>query len=269
MYKKYESGLDFIEENLDILNANPLSTCFFKGNAQNIKGFGENHYIFKFIDGEKYLFLLCLKPWNLLLHGSASLCEEAAKIVAEHKFSFDGVLAELDLANAFLESYEKYCGGSHKVSLSMEIMYADSVKDEDTSTIERCTKNDIEEVVDLAVAFVAEAVHEKKTKEEIKDKIKDSICDFYCIRESGKIVSLGRLTRAEDQMASLSYVYTLPEFRVRGLSRKVVTYITQKILDEGKIPYLFVDQENPITNHLYSTIGYVYDTPKYEVKYMK
>lgn len=267
MFKKYASGAEFLAENQPILDANPLSTCFIRGNAAGIDKCSEDQYIFQFFEDKESLIALCLKPWSLLLHGSPALCGEAARVLAAHNLTFSGVQAELPLAGEFLEEYEKLCGGTHQIKLSMDIMYAEAVRQQDISGVRRCTVDDLMEVAELSIGFMRDALQEEKTTEEMIAAIKDCIGDFYCIKDHGKIVSIAKMVRIEEKMAGLSYVYTKRDFRNRGFSRKVVACVTKAILDANKIPYLFVDKTNPVSNHLYTAIGYVYDSPKYEVEY--
>ena len=49
--------------------------------------------------------------------------------------------------------------------------------------------------------------------------------------------------------------------RKKGFSKKIVSFLTNYIVTNHKIAYLFVDKNNPISNHLYQSIGYVYDKP--------
>ncbi len=65
----------------------------------------------------------------------------------------------------------------------------------------------------------------------------------------------------------MSNVYTHPAFRGQGLARQVVSSLTREILAQGKLPYLYVDQRNPISNRLYQRVGYVYHAPQGEYLY--
>lgn len=72
-------------------------------------------------------------------------------------------------------------------------------------------------------------------------------------------------------MTEEEYVRTLAlveEFYGKSLARKAVTYLTNAILQNGKLAYLYVDKSNPIFNHLYQSIGYEYVTLQMEVLYL-
>ena len=69
-------------------------------------------------------------------------------------------------------------------------------------------------------------------------------------------MAISRKSPESDQSTRISMVYTRPEYRNQGLGRKVVNYLKNEILNEGKIATLNVDQANPISNHLYKSLGF-------------
>ena len=82
-----------------------------------------------------------------------------------------------------------------------------------------------------------------------------------------RIVSIAKKTRETDCLCSISAVYTIEKERKKGFSKKIVSFLTNYIVTNHKIAYLFVDKNNPISNHLYQSIGYVYDKPQFEFIY--
>ena len=81
------------------------------------------------------------------------------------------------------------------------------------------------------------------------------------------VVSIAKKTRETDCLCSISAVYTIEKERKKGFSKKIVSFLTNYIVTNHKIAYLFVDKNNPISNHLYQSIGYVYDKPQFEFIY--
>ena len=63
-------------------------------------------------------------------------------------------------------------------------------------------------------------------------------------------------------------LWPIEEYRGQGFARQAVTYLTRDIIQRGKTAYLYVDKANPISNHLYQSIGYKYDTPMTEAEYI-
>lgn len=270
MLKIYDNGQKFYTDNQTVFGENPLDTSFFVSNAGLLNGFDRENYAFKVYNDDSYLLVLRVSPFNLLLYGSRALCEEAADAMCQYELTAEGgILAEPELALAFLTAYESRRGGRHTLHLSMDIMYAESCVFADTAEVVAAGRADISRIAALRRSFLLEATGENpsQSESEQEEMIEKSLADYYCIRDGSEIIAIAKKTRSEEKMCSVSMVYTLPEYRGRGLSRKIVTKITQDILNEHKIPYLYVDKTNPISNHLYGSIGYQYGNPKCEYRY--
>ena len=267
MYKVYKTGQEFLDENLDIIRKDPLGTTFFEGNANMISQCDERNFAIRVDVGEKMLIAIQLDGYPMVIYGSEQATDELAKAVVENKLQFDRVIGYLDVTTGFLTRYERLVGGSHVVNLSMDVMYCKKVNPCDTSGVELPTAGDAEEIARLIVEFDWEAVREESDFDEVLQKVNNRINDYAVIRADGKIVSMC-YRYVDSNLDRLSYVYTREQYRNQGYSRKVVTYVTQSSLKSGHTPYLHVDQHNPVSNHLYVSIGYVYDKSRYEIAYI-
>ena len=76
------------------------------------------------------------------------------------------------------------------------------------------------------------------------------------MRKDGKIASFAKIHEWSDADTKISTVYTRDEFRNQGCGRAVVGSVVNEIIDSGRIAALNVDQKNPISNHLYSSLGF-------------
>ena len=266
MVKIYNSGQEFLTENSDILAKYPLETVFFEVNAKLIAETDSNDFLIKLQDDGKILLVVHNDAYPMVIFGDKGLCTEFAKIAAERKLTFHKVIGALDTCEAFLAEYEKLVNCTHEIHLSMDIMQCRNPVLCDVSQVEQACAADVDELANLAASFYAEAVGESESIAEYKCKIAQNVGDFALIRKDGKIVSFAGKKREVKYLAAITYVYTVPQFRCRGLSRQVVTYLTKLITDSGRLAYLFVDKKNPISNHLYQKIGYTYAVPQYEIK---
>ena len=269
MYKLYKTGKDFLDENLSLIRSNPLGTIFFENNANAIEQCDESSFAARVECGNEVLIAIRLNGFPLVLSGSECCVEELAQVVAEHKLQFDKVLGYYDLSDKFLTCYEQLVGGSHKVNLSMDIMYCDKLVPSDTSCVERATAKDVEEIACLYAAFLTEALGKNETWGGKIAQISQEIDNYVLLRADGEIVSIASCKNYGNGLQRISNVYTKPEHRNNGYSRKLVTYLTQQILKSGNLPCLFVDQYNPVSNHLYQKIGYKYGKSRYEMEYIK
>ncbi len=73
----------------------------------------------------------------------------------------------------------------------------------------------------------------------------------------GPLVATAGLTRRLPTTASVNRVYTPPALRGRGYASNLVAALSQMILDGGRrSALLFTDLANPVSNSIYSRIGY-------------
>ena len=267
MYKLYKTGQEFLDENLDIIRNDPLGTTFFEANAKMISKCDENNYAVRVdVDGN-LLLAIHVGDYPMVVYGSEQCVCELANVVSQHKLQFNRVIGFYDVTNAFLTAYEQLHGGSHKVNLSMDIMYCEKVNPCDTSSVEQATQRDVDEIAQLVVDFTFEALAEKPDWNKTVDKVAQQIDAYALFRVEGKIVSIASCHGDNNGPSRISNVYTAPEYRNKGYSRRVVTYLTEQIIANGKVPCLHVDQHNPVSNHLYQKIGYVYGKSRYETIY--
>ncbi len=149
----------------------------------------------------------------------------------------------------------------------MDIMRCDTINNFDTKGVKWAEVLDAEEIAKIMVAFYKETVDDKVSYQAALKRVEENISDFVIIKNKKRIVSIAKKTRETDCLCSISAVYTIEKERKKGFSKKIVSFLTNYIVTNHKIAYLFVDKNNPISNHLYQSIGYVYDKPQFEFIY--
>ncbi len=267
MYTVYPNGQEFLNENLGLLNQNPTKTAFMVMDAHMIEQTTSQNYAIRVEENGKVLLALHCQDVPLLVYGSQELCPQLVDILIEKGFFFDRVLADELLCESVLSYYCKKVGGKHKVNLRMDIMQCQQVAPFDASLVEWATKEDIEQIVALDKLFAGE-VGIPHDEQKARAKLEQDIGNYAVIRKDSRIVSLAKFSKRTEKLYSINMVYTYPLYRNKGYSRKVVSIITQKLLNEGKTVYLFVDKTNPISNGLYQSIGYRYVSPQFEYQYI-
>ena len=266
MYKIYATGQEFLDENLNIIRSNPLDTIFFEGNAKAITQRNANDYAIRVEAKGQLLLAIHVGNYPIVLYGSECCADELADVVANHKLNFSKTIGPYELSTGFLTAYEQRVGGTHQVNLSMDVMYCDKVNPCDTSRVEQATAKDIEDITQIVADFTYEALGEKPEWGKIFENVSSKITSYALLRAGGEIVSVASCYD-ENNLCRISDVYTKPKHRNKGYSRKVVTFVTKRAIDAGKVVYLHVDKHNPVSNHLYSSIGYVYGKSRYEIIY--
>ena len=140
----------------------------------------------------------------------------------------------------------------------MTILHCPKINNYSCEKIEKANENDVDVLAKYLYDFQQEALRRnEQTIEELKGVVLGKINNTYIIRKNNKIVSMAMIVRMDEKSACISEVYTIKEYRGQGLCFKLVSYVTDIIIKSGKIAYLFVDNNNPISNKVYRKIGYV------------
>lgn len=270
MIKFYKNGEEFLKDNIVILNQYPLDTSFFKVNSKLLNTFDRRNYSFKVIDGDNYLLVMKLDDYNLLIFGETNLVKEAIDIICDYHLYFYGILASKELIDEFYLHYINRRGGESFIRHKMDMMYLKKLKENPTMSVVKADPNDINIIANYVVEFNEQALNESNINfKDVILRVTKEIDSYYLLKINNKIVSMAKIAREDDNICAITSVYTPIEHRNKGYSRQVVTHICQLILNKGKTPYLYVDKENPISNHLYLKIGFQYAESKYDVAYKK
>jgi len=80
--------------------------------------------------------------------------------------------------------------------------------------------------------------------------------DLYLWEDNGQVVSMTMIAHRAEEFARINTVYTDSMQRGKGYAGMLVGEVTQKILDEGRIPMLYTEQDNVCSNATYRRIGY-------------
>lgn len=266
MVRFYQTGKEFLDDNADIIREYPMDMAFFEGNARSMPNMQEGFAV-KVSDKSGYLLATRYREFPMVLFGAESLCSELAECLFEQGQDFGRVLATKQTAETFLAAYEALAGGSHTVKHAMTTMCCTSFQESETADVSMAALTEVEEIAKAVLHFQIEAMREKPQLEQVIAEVKHEIAHYAFIRRDGCIVSIAKSCRETEKLCAVSYVYTVPKYRRQGLARQIVTALTRDILKKEKLPYLYVDQENPISNHLYQSIGYSYKAPQFEIEY--
>ncbi len=80
--------------------------------------------------------------------------------------------------------------------------------------------------------------------------------DLYLWEDGRQAVSMAMIAHRAEKFARINTVYTDSSQRGKGYAGMLVGEVTQKILDEGRIPMLYTEQDNICSNATYRRIGY-------------
>lgn len=247
MIKEYKNGVSFIEDNNGILKQNPYLAAFFYLDAKEITSIDQNNYAFKVIDNKKTLLAMKLNPYGLLLFGHLECLEELLTYLHYYHYNVNEIMCETFIGDYLVKEY------NYSQEIGMDFMEAKTKSHQSNKEISIPTIDDVTELASLMHEFHIEA---GVTGNIDKDKIIMALPKTRVIKKDGRIASFARYTYNTETSDRISYVYTRPEYRGIGYARMIVGAIQNEIIDSGKIATLNVDQKNPISNHLYASLGF-------------
>ena len=82
--------------------------------------------------------------------------------------------------------------------------------------------------------------------------------------DDGGICAIARIAFVKENTARINTVFTSPEKRGHGYAGALVSSLAEKLISEGLTPTVLADEENPVSNHLYLSLGFTPDGKIYE-----
>ena len=267
-FRTYADGQEFYNDNRAVLNgSSPVGTelAFFNSNIKKYERLDTKNFAFKFSDGDDFLLVLKVEPYNMLMYGADRLAAFAANIIADYHLQVEKVLGEEGLLNAFFSAYQERLGGKILHGKNMDILYCEQIARPFSEAV-NCSKEDIDGLAEIYVKTRLEFFNEEISIDTAKNALSDKHGNFYALKKEGRIVSIAA-KREYGNITGITNVFTLPECRGKGYAKKVVGKLTYDILKSNKLPYLFVEKQNVPANRLYKSLGYKVYKSYSEIKY--
>ena len=248
MIKVYKNGEDFILENKSYLDLNKYMATFFYIDAKLLKEATKENYAIRVENNNYKLLAIRVNPYNLCLFGDKECLEELLNYLNSNNYIYDGLMASTEVGD-----YAIYLDNRFYRMIGMDFMEAKTYKEESSSDVIIPSVSDLDSIYDMSLRFFLDCGLPDRPN---KDNILKGLNSFRIIKINNQIVSMGAYSNGPDNSCRITHVYTKPEYRGMGHARKVVNTIKNEILDNKKIPTLNVDQKNPISNHLYKSLGF-------------
>ena len=252
MVKEDANGNDFYEDNRDFLLPDKYSEPFFRFDSPLLTRTGKDQYAIRVSEGDSKLLALLVDPYNILLSGDASLTGELVGFVTSNGYRVKDYQCSLELGEKLAGCFRRE-GYDFDLQLGMDFMEAKEKAEEPSEPVGLASEDDVDEIYEMICNFIRDCgLNDVARKERIREKL-----DTYrVLRRDGRIVSIAKVHDWTDTESKITSVYTRDEYRNRGLARIVVGNALNEIIDSGKIAVLNVDRKNPISYHLYSSLGF-------------
>ncbi len=202
-------------------------------------------------------------PRNIIIYCPAIHPEEVLAFLARELVSHDvavpGVIGMSSTAAVFADVWRKLTGtpvtqrALHRVYQLIEVI----PPRECSGSFRKAVVYDQALIAQWTLSFFREALPRDPmpdVQEATRGRIEQGEIFVW---EDGRPVSLAAASRPTAHGATVTLVYTPPEYRRNGYASACVASLSQHLLDSGyAYCTLFADSTNPISNHVYRKIGY-------------
>ena len=180
-----------------------------------------------------------------------------------YAFPVPGVNAPIDTAREFGRTWTELSGTTMTERVRLRIFelraLADSVPPPPAGEMRFAALEDAELVERWLRAFIDEATNDPhdSVRERVARLVGASNVALWT-DAAGQPVSMSAVVRRSPRGATLAWVYTPPEHRMKGFATACVAELSRRELAAGRaFCTLYADQQNPTANQVYERIGYV------------
>jgi len=181
--------------------------------------------------------------------------------LAEHLLAaaapVSGVVGPPELADAFAEVWIGRTGKTRKSGMLQGIYECDRValRPPAAGSLRAAKQSDEALLVNWAEQFAKDA--HLLAAVGLDDMVRQKIAagDIYLWHDR-RAVTMACISGQTDHGARVGFVYTPPALRRKGYATACVAALTEKVLAERRLAFLFTDLANPTSNGIYQRIGY-------------
>lgn len=250
---EYSDGTEFLSVNRALLDTNPYLSSFFILDAPLLTHTDPAHYAVRCQVGAHTLLALKVAPYDLLLFGDPACVPELFSHLAAREFDFSNILCATEVGDCLTEFLSRHCGFRYEEGLAMDFMEARRVTEPSDPLVTSAAPEDLDEICVCLERFTEDC---GLLDQPDRAQTLASISDFRVLRVGGTIAAMAKVTPCTAHAEKIAYVYTKNEHRGNGYARRVVNTLKNEILASGRIATLNVDRHNPVTNHLYTSLGF-------------
>lgn len=254
MITTYQTGTALLAENRPLLDTQPDLSTFFRLDAPLLTHTDTGNYALRCESGSETLLALKVEPYNLLLFGSEKCVPELLGFLFDNGYEIKNYLCEAALGAAVQTCMQTRYAIDYNEALSMDFMEASTVTAPSAPEVTAATEADVDEILECLAHFISDCGLLDSPGD--RAQLQKQITSFRVIKADGRIVSMAQLARETEKDCCIVAVYTRDDARGKGYARKVVNTVKNEILTSGRRATLNVDCRNPISCHLYTSLGF-------------
>jgi len=190
---------------------------------------------------------------------AASVIGELAVRLKDAKLP--GIVAAPEFASSFSESYCRKSGKQGKQNVSLMAYACPAVKMPAgvPGQIEKAGEERTEIAAGFMRGFQMDCFHTEETREHARATAESKIKagNLFLWNVEGKTVCMAAIAQRSPRGARIGYVYTPTAERKKGYASALVAQLSLLVQGEALTPVLYADIENPDSNKVYKSIGYL------------
>ena len=231
-----------------------------------------------FVDEKPSIIFLNACPYNLQirsLDNDIASFDILANYIIENNIDIRGIQGNSKDVKEFINSYNLIKNTDFRFAHSMDIMRLDNLNSINLSMIPGetivATINDLIVVKDYINKMYVEAMGETYDDEIIEARAHAYINDgnTYLFKVNDKNTSIVRIYPTPKDTGRISLVFTDKEYRNCGYAKRMLYDLIKMLKEKYECFTLFVDKQNPISNKLYSDLGFYIVEDNMDVRIIK
>lgn len=250
--KVYKKGSTFYHENYELISSNLHYEVFFRLDAENLIKASKQEFAISVNEGYKRLCVIRTAPFNAIYIGDSDLAPILADYLIDNRFVLTDFSAPKEVGIKLMDQFNKrHINCTLKISMNyMKCLNSNLTKDE---RVINAQEKDLDEIFELMNALCTESGIQNC---ETKEMIKNEIYKYRIIRNKNEIMAMSKISDSTEKDYRISDVYTRPQHRGEHLATSLVSSCVCEINERGRFATLSVDENNPISSHIYYKIGF-------------
>lgn len=207
-----------------------------------------------------------VSPYNLLIHNLKEEVNDSIKVlvdyIIENKIDISGINSSKKICEKFIEYYKEKTKCKFHERLAMDVMELRKLNQIilPKGYFREAIGKDLDLIIDWHIKFAKEALNEDIAVESFIERLATRIRNgaMYIFEDENHVpVSMAAFTKQLKKGISVSLVYSDARKRGMGYGVAVVYNLSKLYLERGnEFCSLFVDKRNPVSNGVYTKIGY-------------
>jgi len=263
----YKQASEFLAAALDTLLRDEAKNNLIVGIADRVRHgrrYGDEAPIFLTVqDGDEVVAAaLRTPPYNLIVHcepGQIDALDQMVEYLSSADPQLPGVNGNTEVSAEFAARWSQRTSLPSTVCMSQRIYTLTEVTPpaDVQGGFRWATEEDIPLLAHWFLAFCHEAVPDDPPEHPEENVRRFIETGHLGVWETEGVVSMAGSSRSTPNGATVSAVYTPPEYRGNGYASACVAALSQHMLDQGhQFCTLYTDLSNPTSNKIYQNVGY-------------